>query len=112
MLLVIGGAASGKRTYVRSLGYDASRMSDDPLDDAPVLCGLHEALRQGPLSEATQAALLRKDVVICTEMGMGVVPLRASERAWRERVGRACCELAVQADGVVRMVCGIPVRVK
>ena len=40
------------------------------------------------------------------------MPLDAQERAWREAVGRMSCELASQAETVVRMVCGIPVVLK
>jgi adenosylcobinamide kinase/adenosylcobinamide-phosphate guanylyltransferase len=43
---------------------------------------------------------------------MGVVPMDAWERIWRERVGRTCGKLASQATRVVRMVCGIPTIIK
>ena len=43
---------------------------------------------------------------------MGVVPMDAGERIWRERVGRTCSMLASQATRVVRMVCGIPTIIK
>ena len=49
---------------------------------------------------------------ITLEVGMGVVPMDAGERIWRERVGRTCSMLASQATRVVRMVCGIPTIIK
>lgn len=52
--------------------------------------------------------LCAKRVVICDEVGCGVVPIDEGERAWREDVGRLCCRLAERADVVVRLVCGIP----
>lgn len=99
MILVLGGIASGKRTYVRSLGFD----------DAHVVFNLEERLRKAPLSPTELDELAQNDAVVCNEVGMGVVPIDANERAWRELVGRTCCHLAQRADKVVRMVCGIPV---
>lgn len=99
MILVIGGMASGKRTYVQSLG----------LDDEHVVFNLEERLREAPLLPNVLEELAQCDAVVCTEVGMGVVPIDADERAWRELVGRTCCLLAQRANKVVRMVCGIPV---
>ncbi len=112
MLLVIGGIASGKRTYVRSLGYDDDRISQTVDSPAPVLLGLEEILRDGPLSSQDLARLRAKEVVVCCEVGMGVVPMDREQRAWRERVGRTCALLANDASQVVRLVCGIPVTLK
>ena len=112
MILVVGAAASGKRTYVRSLGYDDAQMSTQIQDSCPVCIDLQDALRHGPLSEEAFAALLRKEVVVCCEVGSGIVPLSADERAWRELVGRTCSCLAESAQQVTRMVCGIPVSLK
>ena len=47
-------------------------------------------------------------VILCNEVGSGVVPMDRDDRAWRERVGRTCCTLAERADCVIRMYCGIP----
>lgn len=102
MILVTGGIASGKRTYVRSLGYS----------DEQVVYGLEELLRAGPLTQEALGSIAQAEVVVCCEVGLGVVPVDAKERAWRELVGRTCCDLARRADTVVRMVCGIPVQVK
>ena len=99
MILVVGGIASGKRTYVKSLG----------IPDDQVVYGLDETLRAGPLTSTDFDVLLHKEVVVCREVGSGVVPIDKNERTWRELVGRTCCELAHHADKVVRMVCGIPV---
>lgn len=112
MLLVIGGIASGKRTYVRSLGYADEQMACELDSDAPVLCGLEECLRAGALDDERLERVASKEVVVCCEVGLGVVPMDADERAWRELVGRTCCMLSARAGRVVRMVCGIPVTIK
>ena len=112
MVLVIGGVASGKRAYVRSLGYGEHEVARSIASPEPVLYGLEERLRSGDLAAHELDALLRKDVVVCCEVGLGVVPMDARDRAWRERVGRTCCMLAQHASKVVRMVCGIPVCIQ
>ena len=54
----------------------------------------------------------RYDVVIATEIGGGVVPMDAGQRAAREAAGRLGCLLAARADIVVEMFCGIPTALK
>ena len=39
MMLIIGGAASGKRTFLASLGYLPEDIADGVLDDKKVLYG-------------------------------------------------------------------------
>lgn len=102
MILVVGGIASGKRTYVQSRGCNEDR----------VWFGLERTLRDGPLSQDAFDELITYEAVVCCEVGLGVVPIDKDERAWRELVGRTCCQLAGHADEVIRMVCGIPVRMK
>ena len=51
-------------------------------------------------------------VVICDEIGNGIVPMEPEERRYREETGRMLCKLAAKADCVERIFCGIPVRIK
>ena len=51
-------------------------------------------------------------VIICDELGCGVVPAVYEDRIYRENVGRIVCELAAQAECVERIVCGISCRIK
>lgn len=112
MILIIGGAHYGKRDYAAAhLGYDLEQMSDQ-LDDAPVLYDLQALLKECADYEAILPALRQKQVVICNEVGCGVVPVDDRERAWRETVGRACCALALKADKVIRVQCGIGTVIK
>ena len=60
-------------------------------------------------------ALLRENphiAVVCDEIGCGVVPVDAFERAWREETGRICCMLAERAARVDRIFCGIATCLK
>lgn len=111
MILIIGGAHSGKREYAASrFGYDLEQMSNQP-DGAPVLYDLQALLRDRNF-ESLLPALLEKRVVICDEVGCGVVPVDDNDRAWREAVGRACCALAERAERVIRVQCGIGIVIK
>lgn len=114
MIFVIGGSSSGKREYVKkAFGFEDTDMADAVLDGRPVLYNLQSlvAAADGP-ETALIPALLEKAVVICNEVGGGVVPIYKSERVWREATGRLCCELAARAEKVVRVVCGIPTVIK
>lgn len=51
-------------------------------------------------------------VIICDEVGYGVVPACRNERVYREEVGRALCFLTGHAESVERIVGGIAMRIK
>ena len=121
MMLVVGGAHSGKRTFVREkLGFAA----DDFVDAAqlaeggvPAAFAGRVAYRAEELVRALDAdraleRLIGFDAVILPLVGSGVVPMRAEDAQWRERAGRLGCALAARADVVVRMTCGIPQVIK
>ena len=111
LTLVIGGAASGKREYVKSLGYAEDAIAGGILDEKPVLDKLQALAARRPDADLLPA-LLEKEVIICDEVGCGVVPLDPAERALRERVGRLCVRLAERAEQVVRVSCGIAAVLK
>ena len=107
MILIVGGFAAGKRAWARdNLGYRDSDFSRDPRDGAPVLYDLQD------LEQADWEDLLKKEVVICNEVGCGLVPVDPAERERRERTGRLCIELAKRADRVIRVVCGVGTAIK
>ncbi len=56
--------------------------------------------------------LAQKEVVICCEVGNGIVPVDRLDRCAREQTGELCVLLAGQAESVVRTVCGIPLVLK
>ena len=113
MILIIGGAASGKRTYLESLGYGPQDIADGVLDDRKALYGLEKLVSADPEgAEALLPALLKKEAVACCEVGSGVIPIQYEQRRAREATGRLCVLLAARAEKVVRMVSGIPIVIK
>ncbi|SBW11731.1 Adenosyl cobinamide kinase/adenosyl cobinamide phosphate guanylyltransferase [uncultured Eubacteriales bacterium] len=110
MVLIIGGLAAGKREYVSlTYGYYPENMADGLLDGRPVLYNLQDLVRRDPgVAEDLLPVLLAKEIVICNEVGGGVVPLDRDERLWREACGRLCVKLAANAQRVIRVCCGIP----
>ena len=113
VILVIGARASGKRDYVLSLGYRPEDIADGVVDERPVLDNLQDLTMQDPEgAPALYDLLVCKEVVICDEVGSGVIPLEKERRLGREATGRLCCRLAKEAERVVRLVCGIPTVIK
>ncbi|MBX9461850.1 MAG: bifunctional adenosylcobinamide kinase/adenosylcobinamide-phosphate guanylyltransferase [Aquamicrobium sp.] len=51
-------------------------------------------------------------VVVANEVGLGIVPDNALARRFRDAAGRLNQMVAAQADGVLFMVAGLPMKVK
>lgn len=131
MYLVVGGANQGKLAWARRQFdladgeiADGARLELTPgelpdLADHRALCGLHLLLARfsgvdaAAFSAWLDALAARPGfVVLCDEVGAGLVPIERAEREHRELVGRSCCALAAQAEGVWRVFCGLPQRLK
>ncbi len=100
MIFITGPLYSGKRTFAQKL--PGRRIVDvqELAADAPDLDKLADRLAA------------EYDVILATEVGGGVVPMEAQQRAAREAAGRLACLLAARADCVVQMFCGIPTVLK
>ena len=109
MKLYIGGAYQGQEKLARL---------ENP--SAPVWTDFHETVREAVLTDgqdprAFAEAFCRDHpdaVITANEVGAGVVPMGAEDRAFREAAGRALCVIAARAEQVTRCVCGIGVRIK
>ena len=51
-------------------------------------------------------------IIICDEIGNGIVPIDPFEREYRERTGRILVQLAMRAEEVERIICGIGQKIK
>jgi len=109
MRLIIGGSHQGKLAYALSLGYTMEDVAISLPTDKPILYGLQNLTREHPSLSAED---IPDCIVICDELGCGVVPIDRDDRAWRERTGRLCCQLAQKASHVDRIFCGIPQHLK
>ena len=112
MILIIGGAGQGKLAYVlEKTGYTVDQVARTPEEARarPVFAGLEN------WPELDEAGLLSANpevILICDEVGCGVVPVDPAQRARREAVGRLCCRLAARAERVERIFCGLPMVLK
>lgn len=124
MEMIIGGAFQGKAAYAEKM-YPGIRwkaggeLTAEELFCAEGVVGFHEFIRRemkkgkdtGRLAE--ELISRNPEIILVTdEVGYGVVPVDAFDRAYRERVGRICTELAAYSKKVVRVVCGIGMVIK
>ncbi len=116
MDFIVGGRSQGKRRYViEKYGIAEEEICDGKictlkeLEQAVFIDNLHEFVRRFPQCEPV---FCRDAVIICDEVGSGIVPVDREERLWREAVGRIGCRIARDADTVVRVVFGLPIRLK
>ena len=140
MELYIGGFAQGKLEYVKRR-YNENKKTEklfvkviDCADshykkmhletecDVLKLNHIHRWVRdlldEGMEEEKIQTTILSwiksnpDAIVICDELGNGIVPIKKQERIWREQTGRLMIELAKQAERVERILCGLGQRLK
>ena len=100
MLFVTGPLYSGKRTFAQQ--FPGRRIAD--VQALAVQCE--------DLTKLADDLAANYDIILATEVGGGVVPMDAAERAAREAAGRLACLLAARADCVVQLFCGIPTVLK
>ena len=130
MRLVIGGTAQGKLEYVL-LKYDVQKnmVRDGCLTNETdnierkerfvIINHFHQWVKQRivsggcPEDEIMSFLDYYEDcIIICDEIGNGIVPIDPFEREYRERVGRILVQLAKRAEEVERIICGIGQRIK
>jgi adenosylcobinamide kinase/adenosylcobinamide-phosphate guanylyltransferase len=110
MIFITGGAYQGKYSYARHcFGEDCQIIN---AYQNTVRTQLEEG--KNPIEEAKK--LLEGDteklIIICDEVGAGIIPMDEFECSYRENVGRTACFFAQNAERVLRIVCGIAVEIK
>ena len=93
MILIIGGAYQGKHRYAVEHYPDRTIYYVQSL--------IKEALEKKLAKEEPEAVFTLDDV------GCGIVPIDKKDRDYRETAGRIGCNLAAQAQRVIRVCCGI-----
>ena len=122
MHLIFGGAYQGK-TQLAAAKYD---LKDDEIFtcagvqlDPAARCIRHLERFAKACAEAgldARVEFLRQDpkaeVLIADDISCGIVPIDRAERVWREQAGRLLSQLALHADTVTRVFCGLPMDLK
>jgi adenosylcobinamide kinase/adenosylcobinamide-phosphate guanylyltransferase len=127
MELYVGGAAQGKLRYVLNKKYsngnalvaNGADCTEEDLINADICNHFHlligRLLKEEKLTDSFVEQLLKDNpdiVIICDEVGSGIVPIEKSERIYRETVGRILCSLAQRASCMERIMCGLGMRIK
>lgn len=119
MKMVIGGAFQGKSAFAQKEfpgihWVSGEEISAEELMNAQGVLGFHRFIRKemeaGRDVSDLAERLIRENpevILVSDEIGYGVVPVDAFDRAYREAVGRVCTQLAAFSSRVVRVVCGI-----
>jgi hypothetical protein len=113
MIFVTGGFAQGKLDFAReTLG--VKNFNDGCFGEADCVYNLADMVDGENFENDLNTYIDAHPhcVIICNEVGGGIVPMEKSEREHREKVGRVSCMLAKRADAVYRVVCGIGMRIK
>lgn len=124
MEMIIGGAYQGKEAYARQnypgiVWKNGAKISREELMSASGVLDFQEFIRKELKAGESVTDLAEKiirnnpDVIlVCQEVGYGVVPVDAFDREYREAVGRVCTELASFSRKVTRVTCGIGTVIK
>ena len=124
MKFITGGAYQGKLEYAKKL-YPGAEWTDRAGCSLQEIlsCGavdhfhlfVRRWLQEGKTPQELIRAILDKNrdlIIVCDEIGCGLVPTDAFEREYRESVGRICTQLVEYADEVYRVTCGIGGRLR
>lgn len=124
MKMIIGGAFQGKAALAEKrypgLNWVNGEETDwEALKSAEGILNFHAFIRKEMQKEkdvselAEQLIRCNPDVILVSdEVGYGVVPIDAFDRAYREAVGRICTKLAAYSSEVTRVVSGIGMVIK
>lgn len=122
MHVILGGRFQGKHAYAQKLYPHFPAVSDLARSNtlAPGLVvnvhlGVRRLLVEGEdVSSffAENLSLLRQCVILCEEIGGGIIPVDAFDRQWRDETGRVYQYLAAEADTVDRVFAGLALRLK
>lgn len=126
MILIIGGYAQGRLAYVME-NYnlkmdDVFNLKEEEFSywngqkiiynaESLVTKWLRE--EKNPCKEIEVILPELKDTIVITqEVGCGLVPVTAEQRLWREEVGRFNVYLAENSETVIRVCCGLGMKIK
>ena len=125
MILIFCGSYQGKLDYALETfdiaPDDVFRCTRDGTlnPEKTVICGLEDFVYSCTVrgTEARDALAsmvpqLRDKILIADDISQGLVPMDATDRAYREMMGRTLIWLAREADSVYRVFCGLGQQLK
>lgn len=120
MILFVGGRASGKVDAAKELlSIEPQEVTAKQALTTPAINHLEniiEALLENEQSVPDFLTRLINEnpsaIILCDEVGSGIVPLNRKDRVLREEIGKACCYLQKHSTAVYRVVCGIAIKIK
>ncbi len=98
--------------YIKRLTYKEGAAYNTTVDD---IITADDTITADTTAKTMSAAEIINDIyeanpdiiLICDEVGGGIVPLKKEDRIYRETVGRALCCAVKKSDRVERVMCGI-----
>ena len=126
MHFILGGKNQGKLNWYLTRNHatiedvaDGETMALDVLPEQAVINHLHRWIFRMVQNKLDPVPLLEQylqkypdAVILCDEIGCGVIPMDRFERDWREQVGRSLCEIAKSTPSVERVFCGVASEIK
>ena len=127
MKLIIGGYAQGKLSAAlcacegrKTVVWEEEFKQEDYEEDTVLIINrLHVWVRKCLEEERNPEMELKavldahpNCIIICDEIGNGIVPMEPFEREYRERTGRILIMLANLAEEVERITCGLKQKLK
>lgn len=124
MKMIIGGAYQGKTAlamekYPDIVWINGAEADWNSIEKVKGILNFHEFIRNEMQKEKDVSGLAERliccnpeVILVSDEVGYGVVPVDAFDRAYREAVGRICTKLAAYSSEVTRVVCGIGMVIK
>ena len=104
-VLVIGGAFQDKlKVALTYSSLSADKVSDGM--DKRIVNNFQNYFKNN-MDEEGLLEKCRGKIIICDEVGCGIIPLDKSDRVYREALGRFLCDLAEVSDTVIRVTAGI-----
>ncbi len=120
MILVIGGSHQGKKGFVcEKYNITSERMYGSLVDEdgTYAVYDLQQIIRDNLDLDVKKIVMDYTEshpdvIIICNEIGNGLVPIDEKDRYYRDVTGEILIEIARKATEVWRVICGIGQKIK
>jgi len=115
--LIIGGACQGKLEFAKNKfnlkENDIVNLENERYNNQKCVYNLHCYIKDCIYNKVSYNGTIKQIIsndniiIICNEIGCGIVPIDKNERLCRDIFGKICCDIAKSCDTVIRVYCGI-----